>query len=79
MSAKREKLACASMSHLQSFKNLKMESGEDDGDGNEICGHITTDSHLYKNATIRCKITKMPLLGLKCWLIHLDDVQMTCK
>jgi len=30
MSEKREKLACASMGHLQSFKNLKMESGEDD-------------------------------------------------
>jgi len=31
MSAKCEKLACACMGHLQSFKNLKMKSGEDDG------------------------------------------------
>jgi len=30
MSAKREKLTYASMGHLQSFKYLKMESGEDD-------------------------------------------------
>jgi len=31
MSAKHEKSTCASMGHLPSFKNLKMESGEDDG------------------------------------------------
>jgi len=41
-----------------------------------IRGHITTDPHIYKNATTKYKITKMPLLGLKCWPTHLDDVEM---
>jgi len=39
------------MGHLQRFKNLKMESGEDDGGWQTkkpfpICGHITSDSHI---------------------------------
>ena len=53
------------MGHLKSFKNLKIESGEDDG-GNKklsppIRGHITTDSHNYKNVILPLRITKMPL------------------
>jgi len=54
------------MGHLKSFKNLKMESGEHDGGWKQkthplIRGHITTDSHNYKNVILPLRITKMPL------------------
>jgi len=40
-------------------------------------GQINFGTTIYKNVTTRYRITKMPLLGLKCWPIHLDEVEMT--
>jgi len=40
-------------------------------------GHIKSATHIYKIAIMRCRIKKMPLLGLTCWPIHSDDVEMT--
>jgi len=38
-------------------------------------GQINYATSIYKNVIMPLRITKMPLLGLKCWLIHLDDGQ----
>jgi len=40
---------------------------------NKLCHYYLQKCHYW------CRITKMPLLGLKCWPIHLDDVEMTWK
>jgi len=42
-------------------------------------GQINFATTIYKNVILPLRITKMPLLGLKCWLIHSDDVEMTWK
>jgi len=39
-------------------------------------GQINYATTIYKNAILLLRITKMSLLGLKCWLIQLDDVEM---
>jgi len=40
-------------------------------------GQINFVTIIYKKDITECRITKMPILGLKCWPIHLDDVEMT--
>ena len=42
-------------------------------------GPINFATSIYKNVTLPLIITKIPLLGLKCWPIHLDDVKMAWK
>jgi len=42
-------------------------------------GHIQFATHIYKIAIMGCKITKMPLLDLKYWPIHSNDMEMTWK
>jgi len=42
-------------------------------------GLVNFATTIYKIATLLLKITNMPLLGLKCWPIHSDDVEMTRK
>jgi len=42
-------------------------------------GPLKSASIIYKNVILPLRITKMPLLGLKCWPIHSDDVEMTWK
>jgi len=39
-------------------------------------GDIKSATHIYKNVILPLRITKMTLLDLKCWLIHLYDVKM---
>jgi len=39
-------------------------------------GQINSATSIYKNVILPLRITKMPLLGLKCWSIHLDDTEM---
>jgi len=42
-------------------------------------GLVNSVTTIYKIVTLSLRITKMPLLGLKCWPIHSDDVKMTWK
>jgi len=58
-----------------------MEVGEDDmrlllAKRPNSHGQINFATTIYKKAILPFRITKMPLLGLKCWPIHLDDVEM---
>jgi len=85
---KREKLACASMGHLPKLKTSKMEVGENVEEEECGClharrpnfhGHLKFASIIYKIVIMSCRITKMPLLGLKCWPIRSDDVEMMWK
>ena len=81
MSGKREKSACASMGHLPKLENMKMEVGEDakrlvHAKKANTRGQIKSATSIYKNAILQLIITKMPLLSLKCWSIHLNDVAM---
>jgi len=64
------------MGLLPKLQKPKMEIGEDDAvekrkSAPPIRGHIAEDLHIYKIVIIGCRITKMPLLGLKCRPFHL--------
>jgi len=70
--------------HPPKLENVKMEVEEEDMrlpmlNDLKSRGQINSATIIYKNATTRCRITKMPVLGLKYWPIHLDDVEMTWK
>jgi len=42
-------------------------------------GQINSASTIYKNVILPLRITKMPLLDLKCWPSHSNDMEMTWK
>jgi len=67
--------------HPPKLENVKMEVGEEEMrlpmlNDLKSRGQINSATTIYKNVIIECRITKMTLLGLKCWPIHLDDVEM---
>ena len=70
--------------HPPKLERVKIEVGEEamrllQAKRPKSHGPINSATSIYKNATLPLIITKIPLLGLKCWLIHLHDVKMTWK
>ena len=51
---------------------VRLHEGEDP----KKRGHIKSATRIYKIVTLPLRITKMSLLGLKCWPIHSDDMEM---
>jgi len=66
MNGKREKSTCASMGHLLNWRMGKMMVRLHEGEDPKKRGHIQSTTHIYKIAIMGYRITKMPLLGLKC-------------